>query len=101
MREPSLQVIEQQPPGLAAAALPPPHVCADASTEKPPQYADDDWTADPESHAGGVVVRGYLPDSKEWIAREQREQESSESSTVPTNHAVEFVPRYQDRERSC
>jgi len=98
MREPSLQAIEQQPPGPAAAAPPPPHVWADASAEKPPQYADGDWTADPESHAGGVVVRGYLPDSKEWIAREQGEQESSESSTVPTNHAVEYVPRHKERE---
>ena len=94
MREPSLEAIEQAP-GPAAAAPPPPHVWADASAEKPPQYTDGDWAADLESHAGGVVVRGYLPDSKEWIAREQ---ESSESSTVPTNHAVEYVPRHKDRE---
>ncbi len=40
MREPSLQAIEQQPPGPAAATPPPPHVWADASAEKPPQYAD-------------------------------------------------------------
>ena len=64
------------------------------SIEKPPQYTDGDWTADPGE--GGLVLRGYLPDTKEWIAPELEDGEqgdSSEWSTVPTNHAVESVPR--------
>jgi hypothetical protein len=64
------------------------------SVKKPPQYTDGDWTEDPG--AGGLVLRGYLPDTKEWIAPELEDGEqgdSSEWSTVPTNHAVESVPR--------
>ena len=71
-----------------------PHGWFGPSVEKPPQYTDGDWTADPG--AGGLVLRGYLPDTKEWIAPELEDGEqgdSSEWSTVPTNHAVESVPR--------
>jgi len=39
MWEPSLQAIEQQPPGPVAAVPPPPHIWADAGAEKSPQYA--------------------------------------------------------------
>jgi len=94
MRDPS-------PPPAAEGKSPtpgptpaPPQVWFDPSVEKPPQYTGGDWTADTES--GGQVLRGYLPDSKEWIAQELEgveEGSSSEWGTVPTNHAVESVPR--------
>lgn len=76
-------------PGPAPAL---PQVWFESSVEKPPQYTG--WTNDTES--GGQVLRGYLPDSKEWIAQELEGVEqgsSSEWGTVPTNHAVESVPR--------
>jgi hypothetical protein len=46
----------------------------------------------------GWLFAGNLPGSKERVAREQHEQESSESSAVSTNHAVECAPRRKDRE---
>lgn len=76
-------------PGPAPA---PPQVWFDPSVEKPPRYTSGDWTADAESD--GQVLRGYLPDSKEWIAQELEGVEqgsSSEWSSVPTNRAVESV----------
>jgi hypothetical protein len=48
------------------------------------------------------IVRGYLVESKDWMARGDQEQAqeqegSSESSTAPTTGAVESLPPYKPR----
>jgi hypothetical protein len=97
MRDPSSSLpatatLQQAPPVLASAT---PSHWFDASGEKPPRYSRGNWVADPDSEVGGLVVQGYLPDSKEWIPPQGSEQgdHTSEWSSVPTNHAVESVPR--------
>jgi hypothetical protein len=89
---PATTALQQAPPVLSLAT--PPH-WFDASGEKPPRYSRGDWAADPDSEVSGLVVQGYLPDTKEWIPPQGSEQgdHTSEWSSVPTNHAVESVPR--------
>ncbi|KAI0000162.1 hypothetical protein BJV74DRAFT_821995 [Russula compacta] len=68
-----------------------------ASIEKPPLGADGGSDADPESEMRGMtLIRGYLPDSKEWMAR--REGRRSESSTARSAaDSVEPLPPYKPR----
>ena len=88
----SLPATATEPPPRPMPATP--QGWFDANREKPPRYSHGDWAADPDSEMGGLVVRGYLPDSKKWIRPRGDEQDhSSESGTVPTNHAVEFFLR--------
>jgi len=94
MRDPSSSPAMEAKSATPGPAPAPPQGWFDPSVEKPPQYTDGDWTADPGS--SGLVLRGYLPDSKDWITPELEggeQGDSSEWGTVPTNHAVESVPQ--------
>ena len=73
-----------------------------ASIEKPPLGADGGSDADPGSEmmvgggpGGMTLVRGYLPDSKEWMAREGRRSESSTARSAA--ESVEPLPPYKPR----
>ena len=94
MRDPSPPPATEEKSTTDGPVPAPPQGLFDPSVEKPPQYTGGDWTADPGS--SGLVLCGYLPDSKEWIAPELEggeQGDSSEWGTVPTDHAVESVPR--------
>ncbi|KAI0298658.1 hypothetical protein B0F90DRAFT_1818528 [Multifurca ochricompacta] len=85
----------------------------DGLVEKPPLGPDDDDNNDDHGRRGadldelgGHVVRGYLPDSKEWIASQEREQQqkqegeeegSTEAVLTTHSHTVESLPRYELR----
>jgi hypothetical protein len=90
---PSLLATPTEPQAPPRPVSPEPQGWFDANRDKPPRYSRGDWAADPDLEMGGPVVRGYLPDSKEWIPPQGDEQgdHSSEWGTVPTNHAVESV----------
>jgi hypothetical protein len=92
---PPVTAMEQQALRPASVTLQP-RRWFDASGEKPPRYSRGDWAADPDPEIDGLVVRGYLPDSKEWRPPQGSEpgDHSSEWGTVPTNHAVESIPRF-------